>query len=123
MADPENTQVPNGDTRVQNNTESTSNDVGNEVNTTHLPDSNGAAPESAPAGSNEETEPKKPSKFKQAWGKLGLDLPTAMMMLKLVYTSLLFSYLLSFLHRTDVNPKGLNTPDDRNSLVSIKRYC
>lgn len=123
MEEPENTQEPIRETRGQNNTESTSDHAVKEDNTANLPGSNGPKPESAPSGNNGEEEPNKPSKFKQMWGKLGLDLPTVMMMLKLVYTSIFLYYPLLFVHWTDMGPKGLNTPYDSYSLVSIRRDC
>jgi hypothetical protein len=87
MADAANFDEPGRDIRAKNNPEITPEDGGKDEKTANLPDINGPEAEKAQPGSNGAGQPKKPSIFKRIWGKLGLDLPTAMMMFKLVYAS------------------------------------
>ena len=91
MADAATVDEPSRDVRGQNNLEITPEDERKDEDgtTPNLPDSNGPeAAERTQPGSNGAGQPKQPSIFKRTWGKLGLDLPTAMMMLKLVYICL-----------------------------------
>lgn len=95
MADAANVNEPIRDARGQNEAGNAPEHRKNDVNTSNSPESSGTEPQSAQTTGNgaEQPKPEPPSAFKRIWGKLGLDLPTAIMMFKLVY-AVLFNALL-----------------------------
>jgi hypothetical protein len=87
MADAANVHEPVRDAQGQNEAAKAPEHGGNDGNTSHLLESSETEPQNAQTTGNgdEQPKPKEPSAFKRIWGKLGLDLPTAIMMFKLVY--------------------------------------
>jgi hypothetical protein len=87
MGDAANVHDPVRDAQGQNEAGNAPGHGGNNASTSNLPESSGKEPQSAQTTGNgdEQPKPKQPSAFKRIWGKLGLDLPTAIMMFKLVY--------------------------------------
>jgi hypothetical protein len=87
MADAANVHEPARDAQGQNGAARAPEHGGNDGNTSNLPESSETEPQNAQTTGNgdEQPKPKQPSAFKRIWGKLGLDLPTAIMMFKSVY--------------------------------------
>jgi hypothetical protein len=84
MADASNTEQVSRDVRQNNNKESILEDGTKEVNNADLPGSNTSEPAKGQSSGQEEEQPKRPSKLKQIWAKLGLDPFTLILMFKSV---------------------------------------
>lgn len=82
MADSAIVEEPNKDVRDQSNAETSQADGVEEDNKPNAKGNNTSITETAQPGKKDAEQPKTASKIKQIWGSLGLDLPTALMMLK-----------------------------------------
>jgi hypothetical protein len=118
MAEASNTEQDSRDVRQNDNIESILEDGRKDGNTAELPSSNTSEPAKGQSSGQEEEQPKKPSKLKQIWAKLGLDPVTLIMMFKSVYTTHSLILLL-ITHEADMRAKGFTASHDSCSLVSV----
>lgn len=96
-----------GDGRAEGNTDS--------------PSGSGAMPP-VQSGADAEEQLKKPSRLREIWGKLELDLPTLMMMFKSVYVYCCTTFFI-VIPQTDIRVKGLPASHHSYILVSVHQYC
>lgn len=89
----ETTEQPIRDVRGHDEGEDAPETAEDAANGANFPDANGANAQREQQGDNAEEQPKKPSIFKRAWAKLGIDPPLLIMMFKLVS---IFSYCTVF---------------------------
>jgi hypothetical protein len=125
MADAANVHEPARDAQGQNEAGKAPEHGGDNGNTSNSPESSETQSQNAQTTSNgdKQPKPKKPSAFKRIWGKLGLDIPTAILMFKLVpRASCPCGLSIVAVHLTDKNMKGLDRSHDRHSLVPDNCY-
>jgi hypothetical protein len=122
MTDAANIEEPSRHVRDQSNTEIAPEEGVEELDASDASENNASNHENAQPSSNGVELPKKPSKFKQLYENLGLDVATALMMLKLVYVSHPPGLPFVPVQFTYLNTKGVSTSDNCHSLVSIERY-